>query len=130
MHVRQRSTARGWGERFRDAFRGVKEGVRGQATFFAHFFATAVVIAAAVALQIDRPEQWCALVLCITIVLTAEMFNSALESLAKAVTDQVDPYVRTALDIGSAAVLVAAVGASVVGAIIFLTHIGPRVGWW
>ena len=43
-----------------------------------------LLVLAAALLRIDR-TQWCVLVLCITIVLTAEMFNSALEHLARAV---------------------------------------------
>lgn len=117
---------RTWPEKFHDAFRGLKEGVRGQSSFLAHFLVTAAVIAAAAVVKMD-PPQWCALVLCITIVLTAEMLNSGLESLARAITDQTDPHIRTALNIGSAAVLVAAIGAAIVGAIVFLSELA---GWW
>lgn len=120
---------RSWVEKFRDAFRGVKQGVRGQSSFFAHFFIAAVVIVSAVRLDMD-PIQWCLLVLCITVVLCAEMFNSALESLARAITDQLDPHVGNALNIGSAAVLIASIGAAVVGTIIFLNRLAELAGWW
>ena len=53
-------------------------------------------------------------------VLVAEMLNTAMEVLAKAVDPDVNPHVRDALDIGSAAVLLAAAGAVVVGGIVFL----------
>jgi diacylglycerol kinase len=109
---------RSWPEKFRGAFRGLKEGVRGQSSFFVHFFIAAAVITTAAILGMSLLE-WCLLLLCITLVLAAEMFNSALESLAKAVTDRLDPHVGRALNIGSAAVLIAAIGAAVVGAIIF-----------
>ena len=55
--------------------------------------------------------EWCLLLLCIAGVLTAEMFNSALESMAKAITGESDPHLGNSLDIGSAAVLVASIGA-------------------
>ena len=80
-----------WTRKFRDAFRGVKEGVQGQSSFFVHFFVTVLVIAAGVVLGVSRKE-WCLLALCITVVLTAEMFNSALESMAKAITGESDPH--------------------------------------
>ncbi len=118
-----------WPEKFRSAFRGLKEGVRGQSSFFVHFFAAAAVIMAAAMLGMNLRE-WCLLLLCITIVLVAEMFNSALESLAKAVTDQLDPHVGRALNIGSAAVLIAAIGASVVGTIIFGNWLRDLGQWW
>ena len=110
---------RGWRQKFRNAFRGAKRGVRGQSSFFVHFFAAAAVIAAAAVLDVPLVE-WCLLLLCIAIVLVAEMFNSALEWLAKAIDLKHNPHLAEALDIGSAAVLIASIGATIVGAIIFL----------
>ena len=98
------SPERSWTRKFRDAFRGVKEGVHGQSSFFVHFFVAAAVIAAGIVLGVSLAE-WCLLVLCIAGVLTAEMFNSALESMAKAITGESDPHLGNSLDIGSAAVL-------------------------
>ncbi|MBN2476085.1 MAG: diacylglycerol kinase [Pirellulales bacterium] len=121
---------RSWGEKFRDAFRGMKQGVRGQSSFFVHFFAAAAVIAAALVLKIDALAEWCLLLVCIAMVLTAEMFNSALESLAKAITDQDDPSIESALNVSSAAVLLASIGATVVGAVVFINRLGMLVGWW
>jgi diacylglycerol kinase len=120
---------RAWREKFRDAFRGMKEGSRAQSSFRVHFLVAIAVVIAAAALRVERSE-WCALVLCITVVLAAEMFNSALESMARAISGQPDPHLGNALDIASAAVLLASVGAVVVGAVIF----GPRLvvlfsGW-
>jgi len=120
---------RSWITKFRDAFRGVKAGVRGQSTFFVHFFAAAAVVAAGVVLRVDLVE-WCLLLLCITIVLAAEMFNSALESMAKAITHESHPHLGNSLDIAAAAVLVASIGASIVGAIIFADRLGILLGWW
>jgi diacylglycerol kinase len=123
------SPKRSWACKFRDAFRGVKEGVHGQSSFLAHFFVAAAVIAAGIVLGVSLVE-WCLLVLCIAGVLTAEMLNSALESMAKAVTGEVDPHLGNSLDIGSAAVLTASIGASIVGAIIFGHRAGMLLGWW
>jgi len=120
---------RSWPEKFRNAFHGLKEGIRGQSSFFVHFFAAAVVIMTAAILRMKLTE-WCLLLLCITIVLAAEMFNSALESLAKAVTDRLDPHVGRALNIGSAAVLIASIGASIVGTIIFGNWLRRLLDWW
>ena len=122
MHDQKPYRERSWADKFGDAFHGLKEGVRGQSSFFVHLFAAAAVIAAAAVLRVDR-TQWCLLLLCIAVVFSAEMFNSALESLAKAITDQFDPHVRTALNVGSAAVLIASIGAALVGAMIFLSRL-------
>ena len=123
------SPERSWARKFRDAFRGVKEGVHGQSSFFVHFFVTAVVIAAGVVLGVSL-EEWCLLVLCIAGVLVAEMFNSAFESMAKAITGESDPHLGNSLDIGSAAVLMASIGASAVGTIIFAHRLGILLRWW
>jgi diacylglycerol kinase len=123
------SPERSWYCKFRDAFRGLKAGVRGQSSFCVHFFVAAVVVAAGGVLRVNLCE-WCLLLLCIAGVITAEMFNSAFESMAKAITGQSDPHLGNSLDIGSAAVLAASVGASIVGAIIFGNRLGLLLGWW
>ena len=56
--------------------------------------------------------------LCVGTVMAAELFNSSLESLAKAITDQADHNVANALDIASGAVLLVSLTAAVVGAVI------------
>ena len=103
--------------------------MRGERSFRVHFLFAVAVIVTAVVMQVDRIE-WCLLVLSITVVLTAEMFNSALERMAKAITEEHHPCLADALDVGSAAVLVASIGASVVGGIIFLNRLGGLAGWW
>jgi diacylglycerol kinase len=120
---------RTWKHKFGDAFRGLKRGVRGQSSFFVHFFMAAAVVAAAWVLRADRLE-WCLLILCIAIVLAAEMFNSALERVAKAVDRHPDDHLRDALDIGSGAVLLAALGAAVVGTIVLAYRLGVMLDWW
>lgn len=106
-----------WRRKFRDAFRGQKRGFRGESGFFVHFFAAAMVVVTAVALGADRTE-WCLLLLCITFVLTAEMFNSAIERMARAVDQNYNVHLRDALDIAAGAVLTAAIGAAILGVVI------------
>jgi diacylglycerol kinase len=122
------ATKRSWGRKFRDAFRGARVGVRGQGSFLVHFLAAALVVAVAAGLRV-RPIEWCILLLCIAGVLIAEMLNSALEWMAKAVQDEDDPRLRNALDIGSGAVLVASIGAAVVGTIVFVNRVAAILGW-
>jgi diacylglycerol kinase len=119
---------RSWIAKFRCAFRGAKLGVRGQSSFFIHFFMAAAVIAAGVVLNVTT-EEWYILILCIAGVLTAEMFNSAIESLARAITHEENPHVGGALDIGSAAVLMASLGAVLIGSVIFGRRLLEMLGW-
>lgn len=108
---------RGWGRMFTDAVRGVKVALRGEVNFFLHIFIAALAaVAGGIIARTD--EQWCIYLLCVTVVLTAEMFNTAIEHLARAVTRERRPEIRDALDIASGAVLVAAVGAACVGVLL------------
>lgn len=109
---------RSWSRKFGDAFRGIKRAARGQSSFFVHLFAAVAVVTTGVALQVDGNE-WRALVLCITVVFVAETFNTALETLAKAVDREENPQLRDALDMSSGAVLLAAIGAAAVGLMVF-----------
>ena len=121
--------SRPWKQKFADAFRGLHEGVCQGSSFVAHFAAAAAVLAAAAALRMDT-VQWCLLLLCIAGVLAAEMFNSALESMARSITGEENPHIRDALDIASGAVLTAAFGSIAVGVVLFGNRAGQLLGWW
>ena len=116
---------RTWRDRFHVAFRGWKFGMRGQASFAVHFFFVALVLAAAVVLDC-KPVEWCVLLGCIGLVLTAELFNSALETLFRGLPDDVKARTWQCLDISAGAVLMASLTAAIIGLIIFVSHI-PRV---
>jgi diacylglycerol kinase len=111
-----------WPKKFATAFRGIALGTRGHNSFVIHIPSAIAVMAAANYLQVSRLEQ-CALMICITLVLCIELLNSALEALAKAITRAENPYVRQSLDIASGAVLLAAIGSTIVGAMIFLPRL-------
>jgi diacylglycerol kinase len=112
---------RTWYEKFRDAFRGMRTGMRGQSSFQVHIGVTIVVIVLAALLRCAFLE-WCILLLCIGGVLTAEMINSAMEYLAKAIDENHNPHLGDALDTGSAAVLFASLVAGAVGAIVLISR--------
>jgi len=78
--------------------------------------AVAVVIAAAV-LGCNLLE-WGLLVLSIGAVLAAELFNTSIESLARAIDVGRHPRIRDALDTAGGAVLVASASAAVVGLVV------------
>jgi diacylglycerol kinase len=118
---------RGWGPKFAAAFRGIKLGVRGHSSFSVHFFFAALVVAAAVVLRCDL-VQWCLLLGCIGLVLTAELFNSAVETLFRGLDEATRERVWPCLDIAAGAVLLASITASVVGALIFLSKLAALLG--
>jgi len=109
---------RRWRDKFREAIRGVKLGVRGHSSFFVHFFFAALALAAALALQCNFYE-WCLVVGCIGLVMTAELFNSAIETLFRGLDAETKGRINGCLDIAAGAVLVAGLTAAVVGALVF-----------
>ncbi len=109
---------RPWRYKFAAAFRGIKLGVRGHSSFFVHFFFAALVLAAAAVLGCDL-IQWCLLLGCIGLVLTAELFNSAIETLFRGLDEETKAHTWPALDVAAGAVLLAALTASVVGTLVF-----------
>ncbi len=112
---------RTWTNKFADAFRGIKYGVRGHSSFFVHFFVTVLVITAAVVFECSRTE-WCLLLLCIGFVLVTELINSAIETLFQGLDSRSKDRAWRALDIAAGAVLLASMTAAVVGTVIFWQH--------
>jgi len=108
-----------WPKKLALAFRGIAVGMRGQRSFHVHLPVAVSVVVAGLVLKVSHAE-WCLLTLCIAMVLGAELFNSALESLTKAITRDENPHIADALDIASGAVLVVACGAAVVGLLVLV----------
>ena len=64
-----------------------------------------------------------AIVICIGLVIAAELFNSAIERLVDLVSPQRHPVAGQVKDIAAGAVLVCALAAMVVGLIIFVPYL-------
>jgi undecaprenol kinase len=102
-----------WRQRLVDVERGMSHGLRRDSAFFVHFFLSSVVIVGSVVLGISL-VQWTIVILALTLVLSAEMFNQVLKSLISSLGRHLDDSARSALRIGTAAVFVAAAGAMIV----------------
>jgi diacylglycerol kinase (ATP) len=120
-----RTVSRTWSRKFADAFRGLSRGVRTQSSFAVHLGMAGAVVAAGAFFRVAAGE-WGLLAFAIGLVLMAEIFNTAIESLARAPGSRRHPRFRDALDMASAAVLLAAITATVIGVIVF----GPRLLAW
>jgi undecaprenol kinase/diacylglycerol kinase (ATP) len=107
-----------WRQTLVQAERGLVGGFRSGSALFVHFFGISIVIAAALVLGIEW-THWIGIAGCLTLVLTAEMFNQALKALASADDRPATLQVQRALAIGTAAVLVSCVGSTVILTLIF-----------
>ena len=104
------------------AFRGIWTMLGSQHNAWLHAAATVAAVAGGFALRMTLAE-WCWIVLAIVSVWTAEAFNTAFEFLCDVASPDFHPLVRRAKDVAAGAVLIAALGALIVGVLVF----GPRV---
>jgi len=116
-----------WRQKFGVALRGLKLGIRGHSSFSVHFFFAVLVLAAAIVLRCGLVE-WCLLLGCIGLVLTAELFNSAIETLFRGLDETTQARVWPSLDIAAGAVLLASTTASLVGSLILLSKLASWFG--
>jgi diacylglycerol kinase (ATP) len=101
------------------AFNGLCHAAKTQLNFRVHLVASLFAVFMGYALNIAVNEwQW--IILCIAIVLMAELFNTALEFLVDLVSPEYNELAGRVKDISAGAVVIAALFAVVTGAIIFL----------
>lgn len=86
-----------------------------------HAAATVIVILLGIWLGISATD-WALLLICISLVLVAEAINTALERLVDIVSPQWHLLARDAKDLAAGSVLLASIGATAVGAIVFLQY--------
>lgn len=124
--MKNEMTPKGWLRKFRLAFSGLFWAVRTELSFRIHLPIAFVAVLLAQFLRFDT-VRWMALMLTIGIVLVAELFNTAVETLAFAVDDKPNEHIRRALDVASAAVLMSSIVAVVVGLLLYWV---PFWNWW
>ena len=112
---------------FRYAVFGVLRMLRCQHNAWLHLGVTMMVIAAGFFFGLS-PAEWCWIILAIVTVWTAEALNTAFEFLADAASPDFHPLVRDAKDVAAGAVLITAIGAAIIGLIIFWPHLAELLG--
>mgnify|MGYP003526496320 FL=1 len=106
--------------------RSVKHALRGIGIIFktqhnawVHGVIALIVIGLGFWLQISEGE-WAVILLSITSVLAAEAFNTAMEIDIDLTSPTYHPYARDTKDVASGAVLITALGAAIVGIVVFV----------
>ena len=107
---------------FRFAFAGIAYMLRTQHNAWLHLIATLVVVAAGVALNVSG-EDWRWLVVAIVLVWTAETVNTAFEHLCDVVSPEFHASVQKSKDIAAGAVLIAVIGAVIIGLQVFVPYL-------
>lgn len=124
--TRSPNLLKAWVCRFGYALRGVGIAVASESNFWVYAVFLAATAAAGAWLEIST-ERWCLVALSSAMVIVAEMFNTAIEHLAKAITRERRPELRDALDVASGAVLLAAIGAAIVGVLAVVWPLATRL---
>ena len=110
---------------FTYAWSGIKELLRTEHNTWVHLFLTIIAVTLGLVFNIALNE-WAALIICMTIVWTAEIFNTCIEKLLDFMSTDRHPQIKNIKDMAAAAVLIASWAAVIVGAIIFI----PKILTW
>jgi diacylglycerol kinase len=106
-------------ESFGFAFKGLSTLFQTQENARIHLVAIVFVSILSFLLKIST-DEWCFIIFAFAMVLAAEAFNTAIEFLVDLVSPHYHPLAGKAKDVAAAAVLLTAIGAAIVGMIIFV----------
>lgn len=107
---------------FKFAFKGLNSAIRSEPHMRLHVLSIIGVVVAGFTFGVSRME-WCLLVGCMGLVVTAEVMNTAVETVINLVSPDFNPLAGKAKDLAAGAVLIAAIAAAIVGIIIFLPYV-------
>ena len=114
--------SRPWRAKFADAGRGLAVAARTQSSFRTHLLATAAVGVAGAVAHCTATE-WAILLVCVGLVLTAELLNTAVELLFRGLPQAERDRVYPALDVAAGGVLAASVCAAVAGLLVLVPRL-------
>ncbi|MDR0989065.1 MAG: diacylglycerol kinase family protein [Prevotellaceae bacterium] len=107
---------------FKHAWNGLRGCIGKEQNLSFHLIVAALTLLAGWLLGISGTE-WMVVMLCIGLVIAAELFNTALERVLDRLAPERHPLTGQAKDIAAAAVLVCALSAAVVGILLFTPYI-------
>ncbi len=107
---------------FTYAFRGIKKAVRNEHNLRIHLISAVMAVFLGFILKLNTIE-WSLILVCIALVIAAELFNSALEHIVNLVSPGQHKLAGLAKDFAAAAVLVFSILSFLVGILVF----GPKL---
>jgi len=106
-----------WITKFVIAVTGSLHAFRQQKSFWIHLPVAVAVVLLGILLRLEA-WRWAVISLCIALVLSAELLNTAIEEIVAVIHPARDSRIGKALDAAAGGVLVAAIGAAVAGLIV------------
>ena len=107
---------------FKYAFAGVFSSFKTERNLKIHLSIMSLVIIFGIIFNLNSLE-WSICVVCFAMVISAELFNTAIETIVDLVSPNIHPKAKLAKDISAGGVLAMAIGAFIIGLIIFLPKI-------
>jgi diacylglycerol kinase (ATP) len=110
------------GRSFKYALEGINYSLNSDQNLTIHFIVALLVIILSLILQVT-PFEMAILGVTILLVISAEMINTAIEKMVDLITNDHKVEAKIAKDVASGMVLLTAIGAVIIGIIIFVPHL-------
>lgn len=107
---------------FKYAIEGIWTSFKTERNMKIHIFIMILVIIAGIILKINKSE-WIICIILFAIVIGSELFNTSIETIADMVMPEKNEKAKIAKDVSAGAVLVVAIGAAIIGLVIFVPRI-------
>lgn len=107
---------------FKYAIEGIKATFKSQTNMKIHVTVMLLVIIAGIILKLDS-SKWKICIFLFSLVLAGELFNTAIEAIVDMVMPEFHPKAKLAKDAAAGGVLVLAIGAAIIGLMIFMPEI-------
>ena len=104
---------------FKYAFQGVFSAIKTERNLKIHISIMILVIIAGIFLKISKME-WIICIILFGIVISAEMFNTAIEQTVDIAMPEKNEKAKIAKDVSAGAVLIVAISSAIIGLIIFI----------
>lgn len=107
---------------FKYAIEGICTSFKTERNMKIHIFIMILVIIAGIILKINKSE-WIICIILFAIVIGSELFNTSIETIVDMVMPEKNEKAKIAKDVSAGAVLVVAIGAAIIGLVIFVPRI-------
>ncbi len=107
---------------FKYAFQGIITSFKAERNMKIHILVMVLIIIAGIVFKVSSLD-WIILVIMFALVISAELFNTTIETVVDMITTEKNEKAKIAKDISAGAVLVLAIGSVIVGLIIFVPKI-------
>jgi len=107
---------------FKYAIEGIWTSFKTERNMKIHIFIMILVIIAGIILKINKSE-WIICIILFAIVIGSELFNTSIETIVDMVMPEKNEKAKIAKDVSAGAALVVAIGAAIIGLVIFVPRI-------